>query len=479
MSTLFLPAALPHQREVLDAIERFKVWRAGRRTGKSRAALIAALLGHGKGKHVGALHGGNVVWLTPDYPQSRAIWREEIKPRLAGLPGVALHETDRRVAFAGLGSLELRSAESIDNLRGRSLDGVVIDEAAYLDLEYALSAVVLPALLDKGGWLIVVSTPSAGWDGNAARQTPSYFNRLCLQVDAGRDGWRHWHHPTESNPKLSQHDIQLLRAEYPAGSAHAQQELDASLTASGASFYPELASLEDYVVPRDHLPTYLPDWWQAWSGYDWGYAHPAVWVPVVDDGRHVYVLDALYLHREQDHEQAASIRAQLALPGNEGRVPSACAKRVYAGHDAFAMRQAHTASPESVADIFDSYGLALSKASIDREAGAKVLRRLLTNDRLRFVDTIGTRRLLRELQGLVPDPKRPNVPLKRDADERGEGGDDGADALRYALASLPYLVSEPAPDRGIGEEGKDPGDWTLYVPGTAEDYRDVAGGMVL
>ena len=42
-----------------------------------------------------------------------------------------------------------------------------------------------------------------------------------------------------------------------------------------------------------------------------------------------------------------------------------------------------------------------------------------------------------------------------------------------------YLVSEPAPDRGIGEEGKDPGDWTLYVPGTAEDYRDVAGGMVL
>ena len=121
MSTLYLPQALPHQREVLDAPDRFKVWRAGRRTGKSRAALIAAMLGHGQGAHRGALQGGNIVWLTPDYPQSRAIWREEIKPRLAGLPGVTLHETDRRVSFAGLGSLELRSAESIDNLRGRSL----------------------------------------------------------------------------------------------------------------------------------------------------------------------------------------------------------------------------------------------------------------------------------------------------------------------------------------------------------------------
>ncbi len=96
MSTLYLPRALAHQRDVLDAPERFKIWRAGRRTGKSRAALIAALLGHGKGAHKGALQGGDIVWLTPDYPQSRAIWREEIKPRLAGVAGVTLHETDRR-----------------------------------------------------------------------------------------------------------------------------------------------------------------------------------------------------------------------------------------------------------------------------------------------------------------------------------------------------------------------------------------------
>lgn len=482
MAALYLPSPMPHQSEVLDASERFKVWRAGRRTGKSRTALIASLLGHGKGKHRGALQGGDIVWLTPDYPQSRAIWREELKPRLAGLPGVTLHETDRRVQFHGLGSVELRSAESIDNIRGRSLGGVVIDEAAYLDLEYALGAVVMPALLDKGGWCLIASTPSAGWDGNSARLTPSYFNRLCQQVEAGARGedWRHWHHPTEANVKLSPQDVATLRAEYPPNSATAQQELDASLTASGAAFYPELADWDELVVSRDQLPTYLPEWWQYWAGYDWGYSHPAVFVPCADDGTTLYVLDALYLHREQDHEQAASIRGSLVLPGQDGRVPSACGRRVYAGHDAFAQRMAHTAQPETVADVFDQYGIALAKASLDRDAGAKVIRRLLSQDRLRFVDTVGTRRLLAELQALVPDPKRPNVPLKRDANERGENGDDGADAFRYALASLPYVVAEPQSPRYLGPEGQDPGSWEQYVPEAQEGgARDVAGGFLM
>lgn len=482
--TLYLPAPLGHQAVVLDAPHRFKVWRAGRRTGKSRAALIASLLGHG-GRYKGALTGGDILWLTPDYPQSRAIWREELKPRLAGLPGVTLHETDRRATFAGLGSLEMRSAESIDNVRGRSLDGAVVDEAAYLDLEYALSAVLLPALLDRGGWLLINSTPNAGWDGNAARLTPSYFNRLCLQVTQGGRGaeWGHWHHPTEANPKLTPDDIATLRSEYPPGSATAQQELDASLTATGALFYPEFSAPSKWFVPRDALPTLIPEWWQAWSGYDWGYAHPAVWIPVVEDGRMTYVLDALYLHRESDHGQAAAVRGQLMLPDNpDARIPLACAKRCYAGHDAFAKRQAHVTMPETVRDVFDRYGVDLQPASVDREAGAKVIRRLIAQDRLRFVDTVGTRRLVRELAALVPDPKRPNVPMKRDADEAGEHGDDGADALRFALATFPYQVQEPEPPKPFNVPDADPKDWREYVGVSAnpnEPPRELAGGMLM
>ena len=46
-ATLFVPAPLRHQRPVLLSPTKRKIWRAGRRTGKSRAALLAATDGHG------------------------------------------------------------------------------------------------------------------------------------------------------------------------------------------------------------------------------------------------------------------------------------------------------------------------------------------------------------------------------------------------------------------------------------------------
>ena len=314
-----------------------------------------------------------------------------------------------------------------------------------------------------------------------SRMTPSYFNRLCHAVESNQRGpeWGHWHHTTESNSKLSAADVATLRAEYPPGSATAQQELDASLTATGALFYPEFTEQSKFFVSRDTLPTHLPSWWAMWSGYDWGYGHPAVWVPVVDDGQRIYVLDALYMHREQDHGQAASVRGQLMTPENaDARIPAKCATRCYAGHDAFAKRQAHTTAPETVADVFNAYGIHLERASIDREAGAKVIRRLVAEDRLRFVDTVGNRRLVQELAALVPDPKRPNVPLKRDANESGDHGDDGADSLRYALASYPYAVRQPDAEPVI-PAGMDRTDWRALVTMTDTETREMPGGMLL
>jgi phage terminase large subunit len=44
-------------------------------------------------------------------------------------------------------------------------------------------------------------------------------------------------------------------------------------------------------------------------------------------------------------------------------------------------------------------------------------------------------RLMETLPALQHDPNRPEDVLKVDADEDGNGGDDCADALRYAVAS--------------------------------------------
>lgn len=291
-------------------------------------------------------------------------------------------------------------------------------------------------------------------------------------MGGGMGHWQHWHHTTESNPKLDPEDVKQLRAQYPPGSATAQQELDASLNASGALFYPEFANQSKWFVQRDALPATWPDWWTYWSGYDWGYAHPAVWVPVADSGTKLYVLDCLYLHREQDHAQAAAIQGQLM--GRQGLLPDRTTRITYAGHDAFARRQAHVTMPETVRDVFEKYGVNLEKASLDRAAGAKVVRRLLAEDKIRFVDTVGNRRLVSEMASLVPDPKRPDVPLKRDANDRGENGDDGADALRYALASAPQMVTPPEPPVPGLIVGKD----ALQLEQLVTE-REMVGGILL
>ena len=430
----------------------------------------------------GMLQGADILWISPDYPQSAAIWREEILPRFEGLPGVVVSKSDRRVELMTGGSLELRSAEAIDGVRGRRFGGVIVDEAAYLDLEYALGAVVMPTLVDRDGWLLLISSPNGGHDGNSAKRVPSYFNLLCDDVERGaREGWSAWHNRTEDNPTLSRRVIASLRAEYPEGSVTAQQELDALLVAGGGRFYPELLERETRdglfcTLERDGEVWRVPDWAEFWGAYDWGYSHPACFAQFARMGNTLYLLDTLYLHKRQDEEQAAEIK---------GWADPRCLREVFAGHDAFARRMAHSAAAESVADVFDRYGIALGRANIDRSAGTKAVRRLLAGTgtvTLKVVDTDGNRRAMDELSRLVPDPLNLNVPAKRDADERGLHGDDGADTFRYGVASPSWETMEPLVLRhGInvtdGKDDEDPFTPMLERHGALEvEYEERPSG---
>lgn len=208
-------------------------------------------------------------------------------------------------------------------------------------------------------------------------------------------------------------------------------------------FYPELLDRDRLFVSPAQLPPLL-DWYEYWGAYDWGFVHPACFASFVRIKHTVYWLDTLYMHRYQDDEQAAMV---------QGTVERRCLKMVYAGHDAFARRQAHSAAAETVADVFARYAVNMERANIDKLAGAKVLRRLVAplpmgprpagHVELRIVDTPGNRRATAELGSLTPDLLNPNVPAKRDADEKGLGGDDGADAGRYGLATPSFPTEEP------------------------------------
>lgn len=447
-ATLRLPKPLAHQRPILDHPARFKLWRAGRRTGKSRCALIGSVVGHGPDRlRKGLLQGGAVAWFAPDYKQAQAIWREELKPRFSGLPGCEVSETEKRVAFPAIGGwLQLLSAENIDAARGWKLDGAVCDEGAYWDLEYGWNAVIRPALADKQGWALFGSTTNAGHDGNAIKRVPSYFNLLCERADRHELGadWQVFHNRTEDNPKIPRAEIQAMRSEYGPDSATAAQELDAELHVLGGRYYQLDSSI--HLVPRRALPTTLPSWWEYWAGYDWGYAHWAVaGVFCRTDTGAIFLLDAMWLRRAQDAEQATSVQRLFSDAG----VPGGRVADIYAGRDCWNQVTARGASGITTADIFADHGLFLVPADTDRVNGGRAVRRALAaSDATRqagvyLIDTPNTRRVFQQLVELVPDPNDVNKPGKVNADQDGRGGDDGADMFRYGLATRVPAAVEP------------------------------------
>lgn len=250
--------ALPHQKKPLLSKARFKVWRWGRRTGKTRAAFIAATVGHGafpNGR--GFLSGGEILWVARDYPNSDTVWRKEILRRFANKAGFKVNKQDRRVECeANGGSLTICSADNIDSVRGGDWDGVVVDEGAFVDLDNVWNDVIRPGLADRKGWAIIMSTTAPG----------SYFNQLCGQIDAGEKGpkWECVPLDARKNPKIDPQEFQDMHNDY-LDEVKRACELYADLVVPGGFAFPEWdASIHVSKAEPPH------DW--SWAGcMDWNY----------------------------------------------------------------------------------------------------------------------------------------------------------------------------------------------------------------
>ena len=303
MTEVVLPEPDPLQVACVDSPARYKLARWGRRVGKSRVMLVAGIMGHGPSVNgtpqwPGIAQGADVVWLALDYPQALSIWTEEIRPAFTGI--AQLHESEHWCRVPGGGTLYVRSAENVDSIRGlgAKLGGVLLDECAKYDLEYAWATVIRPVLADNGGWAIFGSPTNSGWDGNALRRTPSYFNRLCLEQQADKLGseWGQWSATTRQSYHIAPEEIGHLYADMGPAAA---EELDAALITGGPGVWATEWRADLHVLPA--VPQ-IPDWWTWYAGYDWGYYDGVFLVAAVGDGQ-VVVVDEL--HHQREHAELA------------------------------------------------------------------------------------------------------------------------------------------------------------------------------
>lgn len=489
---LVLPEPVGKQQAWLDSPASRKVLRVGRRGCKTRFAFLAGLLGHGpmtdgQPSMRGVLQGGDVVWIAQNYPNlATVLWREEIIPRMGHLPWISLNNQRHDVEIPGVGALMLRSGdrEAIDSIRGigKRLYGVIIDEAAWLDLRGALLDVILLALADNDGWLIIMSTTNAGNDGGyddtGAPQVPSYFNLLCAEIQAGKRSaeWVEFTGTAFDNPVLSPSAIQDLINEYPPDSPKLKQEVYAELLESGVGLalpgLSETAHLVAAFAPPPH--------WPRFAAFDWGFQHPWVLGHYADDeDGGVYKLDTLSGRLDLPEAIDRKVRQGGVNPSS---------LLIYAGPDIWQQRvkvKGELLGP-TIAEELQRLGWKLVPAANPRVLGLNNLRRYTYLDpdrpdvppRFRLMDTPGNRLTLAQLMKMPLDPTDVEDALKIDADAAGRGGDDRYDETRYGLMSRPLaakaLNAEVDPNRSVGY------DYRNRVVRTRETgdefYAEITGG---
>jgi len=186
------------QGEVFNNKKRFRVLVAGRRFGKSYLSCIELI------KAAISRPGETYFYCAPTYRMAKDIAWKEIKKLVPREWIKSKNETDLKIELVNDSTIELKGTENAMSLRGRSLAGVVLDEAAFMDSEVWFE-VIRPALADKQGWALFISTP----DGTASW----FYDLWCYVPDDPTGEWSRWSFTTIDGGNVPAEEVQAARAQ--------------------------------------------------------------------------------------------------------------------------------------------------------------------------------------------------------------------------------------------------------------------------
>ena len=259
------------QGQVFNDRRRFRVLVAGRRFGKSYLSCIELLRG--------AIDrpGETFFYCAPTYRMAKDIAWKALKKLVPKVWIASKNETDLRLDLVNGSSIELKGTENAMALRGRSLSGVVLDEAAFMGSEVWFE-VIRPALADKQGWALFISTP----DGTASW----FYDLWCYTASDPTGEWQRWCYTTIEGGNVPEEEVEAARAQLDERTF--RQEFEASfenLTGLVAvSFGDENISTDAKDI--NVMPILL--------GVDFN-VDPMSGICAVRDGENLYVFDEIML----------------------------------------------------------------------------------------------------------------------------------------------------------------------------------------
>jgi hypothetical protein len=186
------------QSEVFYSKKRFRVLVAGRRFGKSYLACIELF--------TKALErpGETFFYCAPTYRMAKDIAWKVLKKIIPREFIRSKNETDLKLELINESTIELKGTENAMALRGRSLSGVVLDEAAFMESAVWFE-VIRPALADKQGWALFISTP----DGTASW----FYDMWCYVPEDESGDWQRWCFTTIEGGNVPPAEVEAARAQ--------------------------------------------------------------------------------------------------------------------------------------------------------------------------------------------------------------------------------------------------------------------------
>lgn len=218
-----------YQRPLHDDPARFKVVVAHRRAGKTVALVNHVVRGCLESSHPRA----QFAYVAPTYKMAKRIAWDYLKQYSAPVPGFRANASELTGHYPNGSRAMLLGADRIHDLRGLYLMGAVLDEYALMHPRL-FTEVILPALMDHGGWAILAGTPLGA----------NQLKRAYVAARDGLEGWRAFMLRASDTHAIAAADLATARANMSPEEYAQEFECSFDAVIKGAVFGREIAAAE-------------------------------------------------------------------------------------------------------------------------------------------------------------------------------------------------------------------------------------------
>ena len=181
------------QAQIANSTARFRVAICGRRFGKTFLSIreLARFARHPN---------RTIFYVGPTRSQSKSIVWEQLKDRLGRLKWIKrVNESELTITLINNTTIELKSGDVPDRMRGRSCDFIVFDEVA--DIDESAWTVVRPALADREGHALFIGTPKGSQN----------WARTMYDMSLTNPDWQSWSFTTLDGGNVTEEEIESAR----------------------------------------------------------------------------------------------------------------------------------------------------------------------------------------------------------------------------------------------------------------------------